>query len=211
MEESTLIYLVRHGETTANAANTLQGQSDVPLNEKGLHQAELVGARLRKKHFDAIVSSDLSRAALTACAIADGRPVEYTPLLREWDLGEWVGLSWDEVAEKFPGEAAMFKSGNPDALVSGGESRREFHARAAKIVQWLCDEYKGKEVLCVSHGGIIRAIFQVISGAGVSVPSVRTDNTCICCIRYFHTSGKWQIVTWNDTAHLEGMTLSTGW
>ena len=210
MEETTVIYLVRHGETTANAANTLQGQSDGPLNEKGLHQAELAGARLRKKHFDAIVSSDLSRAAVTAQTIAEGRPVELTPLLREWDLGDWVGLSWDEIAEKFPEESAMFKSGNPDALVPGGESRREFYARAAKIVQWLCDEYKGKEVLCVSHGGILRAIFQVIAGGSSSL-SVKTDNTCICCIKYFHTSGKWQIVTWNDTAHLEGMTLSTGW
>ena len=210
MEESTLIYLVRHGETTANAANTLQGQSDVPLNEKGLQQAEQVGARLRKKHFDAILSSDLSRAAVTARVIAGGRPVEHTPLLREWDLGKWVGLSWEQVAEAFPEEAAMFKSGDPDALVSGGESRREFHARAAKILQWLCEEYKGKEVLCVSHGGVIRAIFQVIMGSSASC-SVRTDNTCICCIKYFHSSGKWQIITWNDTAHLEGMTLSTGW
>ena len=133
MENKTTIYLIRHGETDANVTNTIQGQSDVPLNGKGLHQAELAGARLRKKHFDAIVSSDLSRAAVTAQTIAEGRPVELTPLLREWDLGDWVGLSWDEIAEKFPEESAMFKSGNPDALVPGGESRREFYARAAKI------------------------------------------------------------------------------
>ena len=63
MEAITTLYLVRHGETAANVTATLQGQSDVPLNENGLEQARLVGKRLRNTPFDAIWSSDLSRAA----------------------------------------------------------------------------------------------------------------------------------------------------
>ena len=82
MEQTTAIYLVRHGETTANVSNVLQGQSDVPLNEQGLKQAALIGARLREKHFDFIASSDLSRAAVTAREIAGEREIFFTPLLR---------------------------------------------------------------------------------------------------------------------------------
>ena len=71
MNQYTILYLVRHGETEANVTNTLQGQSDVRLNEKGIRQAQLVGKRLRDQHFDVILSSDLSRAAVTAAEIAN--------------------------------------------------------------------------------------------------------------------------------------------
>ena len=212
MGNTTTIYLVRHGQTAANATNTIQGQSDVPLDETGLLQAELVGKRLRKQHFDVIFSSDLSRAAVTAGSIADGREVIFDRNLREWDLGDWVGLTFDEIKEKFPAEAADFTSGSMDAGVSGGESRRQFHDRAGSVMENIISLYPGKTVLCVTHGGVLRAIFRnIMCDPECHVRMIRTDNTCICCIKYFHTSGKWQIVTWNDTAHLEGMTLSTGW
>jgi broad specificity phosphatase PhoE len=210
MEETTTIYLVRHGETAANVTNTLQGQSDVPLNANGLKQAALAAERLKNKHFDFILSSDLSRAAVTAKTIAGERPVETFPILREWDLGEWVGLTWDEIGEKFPEELAAFRAGDPDAVISGGESRRQFNDRAAKILQWLTESYPGKELLCVSHGGVIRSIFRVIMGAEAA-KHVRTDNTCVCVIRYFYKTCQWQIITWNDISHLEGWNLSTGW
>ena len=126
MDQYTTLYLVRHGETEANVTNTLQGQSDVLLNETGLRQAQLIGKRLREKPFDEIWSSDLSRAAVTAQEIAGTREVKYSTLLREWDLGEWVGLSWSDIAEKYPEESRQFSSGDPEALVPGGESRRQF-------------------------------------------------------------------------------------
>ena len=211
VEETTVIYFVRHGETTANATNTLQGQSDVPLNEKGIKQAELAAGRLREKHFDLILSSDLSRAAATAQAIAGERKISYSKLLREWDLGEWVGLNWTQIAEKFPQESAAFSAGDMDAAVPGGESRRQFYDRAQQVLQWLTEEFRGKTLLCVSHGGFLRAVFRVASGLHSGFKNVRTDNTCICCIKYHHTSKEWQLVTWNDIAHLEGQTLSTGW
>lgn len=211
MELYTTLYLVRHGETEANVTNTLQGQSDVLLNENGLRQAQLVGKRLREKPFDVIWSSDLSRAAVTAKEIAGEREVRFTPLLREWDLGEWVGLTWSQVAEKFPEEAEQFSSGDPDAEVSGGESRRRFHERAAKVLQWVTEEYAGKSVLCVSHGGLLRAVFQAASGVQLNSHFLRTDNTCVCCFRYAHASGKWQLVLWNDTSHLDSQALSSGW
>lgn len=210
MEETTTIYLVRHGETTANVTGTLQGQSDVPLNEKGLEQARLVAERLKYKHFDRILSSDLSRAAVTAKTIAGSRAVETFPILREWDLGAWAGLTMDEIAIKFPDEYEAVRSGDPEGKISGGESYREFNARAKKILQWLTESFPGKELLCVSHGGVIRSIFRAIMGAE-AVKHIRTDNTCICVIRYFHESCKWQIVTWNEISHLENQKLSTGW
>ena len=211
MNQYTTVYLVRHGETEANVTGTLQGQSDVLLNENGLKQAQLVGKRLREKHFDVIWSSDLSRAAVTAGEIAGERQVNLTPLLREWDLGDWVGLTWSQVAEKFPEESKQFSSGSMDAEVSGGESRRQFHERAARVLRWLAEDYPGKTVLCVSHGGLLRAIFQAAAGIQVHGNFLRTDNTCVCCFKYAHSTGKWQLVLWNDTSHLDSQALSSGW
>lgn len=211
MDQYTILYLVRHGETEANVTNTLQGQSDVLLNSNGLEQARLVGRRLREKHFDVIWSSDLSRAAVTAAEIAGERQVRLSPLLREWDLGDWVGLTWSQVGEKFPEEARAFSSGDLDAVVSGGESRREFYERAADVLQWIVRDYPGKTVLCVSHGGMLRAMFHAAAGMVVHGDFLRTDNTCVCCLKYNHRTGKWQLVTWNDTSHLESQALSSAW
>ena len=209
MDLTTTIYLVRHGETEANVTNTLQGQSDVPLNAKGVEQARLVGRRLRSKPFDVIWSSDLSRAAVTAREIAGERTITYTPLLREWDLGNWVGLTWSEIAEKYPEEAGEFKAGTLDAVIPGGETRRQFHDRAKKILDTLTETFPGKTVLCVSHGGVLRAMFSVLFQPQNA--RIRTDNTCLCCLRHSHADGSWVLVTWNDIAHLDGEALSSGW
>lgn len=206
----TIIYLVRHGETEANVTETLQGQSDVPLNGNGLMQARQVGERLRKKHFDVIRSSDLSRARITAEAIAGERQITFDPFLREWDLGEWVGLKWSEISEKYPAEAAAFKKGSMDSPVPGGESRKAFYARAERVLKELIAAFPGKEILCVSHGGMLRAMLNVAAKGTLPI-SIRTDNTCFCCLKYLHSSESWQMVFWNDTSHLEGQKLSNGW
>lgn len=211
MENKTTIYLIRHGETDANVTNTIQGQSDVPLNENGLYQAELAAARFGKMHFDMIFSSDLSRAAVTARKIAGEREITFTPELREWHLGKLEGLSYDRAAEKFPGEMAAFRSGSPDAEFPGGESRREFRDRARRIISTLIDTYPGKTLLCVTHGGLLRAIFQNITGINCHARMIRTDNTCFCGFTFSHDSQQWQMLCWNDTAHLEGRALNGGW
>ena len=73
----TTVYFLRHGETDANINGIIQGQSDVPLNENGIIQAEIAGKRMLKMHFDAIYSSDLSRAAKTAQYAAYSRNIIY--------------------------------------------------------------------------------------------------------------------------------------
>ena len=97
MMNRTEFYIVRHGETAANSRNVVQGQNDVPLNETGLAQAARLAERLKAVHFDAVYASDLSRAMRTARIIAPGAAVVPLPELREWNLGDWVGLPFGEV------------------------------------------------------------------------------------------------------------------
>jgi 2,3-bisphosphoglycerate-dependent phosphoglycerate mutase len=85
------ILLVRHGETAGNAARILQ-RADVPLNERGIRQAEQLARRLLDHGFAHVVCSDLLRARMTAAALAarSGAEIEESPLLQERNFGVCV-------------------------------------------------------------------------------------------------------------------------
>ena len=91
----TRFCLVRHGETAWNAEGRLQGQIDIPLNAAGRAQAEATAARLAAHRFDALYSSDLSRALETAAPAATllGLQTRPTPSLRERQFGGFQGLT----------------------------------------------------------------------------------------------------------------------
>ena len=202
MDKYTTIYMVRHGETSANATRMIQGQTDVPLNENGLLQADLVAARLKNRPFAAIYSSDLSRALVTARKIADGRTVSPDSDLREWHLGHWQGLHLDEVKAVFADEYAAYSCDDPEMTVSGGESNAEFLARVARVMDKLAARHPGEDILCVTHGGFVcKALKYVLKYVSVPVPPCM-DNTAIFAFRTL--DGKnWQLLCWNDSAHLE--------
>src|SRR5437879_8293186 len=94
----TTFYFVRHGESEGNAARVFTGQTDSPLTERGRQQAEAVADELAGVKFDRIVSSDLSRTRDTADVIAKrhGMRVEVVPELREIDVGDQTGKTFDE-------------------------------------------------------------------------------------------------------------------
>ena len=103
----------RHGRTEWNLDGRMQGQADVPLDAVGVAQAADAAARLASLNPARIVSSDLSRAAVTAAALSSltGVEVEYDEALREIDIGEWAGLTSEEVAAKFPDFAEVIARG----------------------------------------------------------------------------------------------------
>lgn len=72
----TVIYLIRHGETMWNREKRLQGHIDIGLNEKGFWQAQQLGKYLSSRPITAVISSDLSRAADTAQAVASHHQIE---------------------------------------------------------------------------------------------------------------------------------------
>lgn len=112
----TRLIVWRHGNTEWNADGRVQGQTDVPLNDLGREQARAAAAVLAELRPDAIVSSDLRRAADTAAALAalTGLPVRPDARLRERYFGHWQGLALSEVAERFPEEYARWRAGDPD-------------------------------------------------------------------------------------------------
>ena len=194
------VFFVRHGETTANAEGILQGQSDFPLSAAGRRQAACLAARLAGKPFDAIFTSDLSRASDTAEAIAAGRPVVRTPLLREWGFGDWQGRRIEDLRRESPREFGLFAADSPLFVPPGGESAAAFRARAAEVLERLAADHAGETVLCVTHGGLLKQMLKLVLNAEKPPHLPVCGNASLSCFRLVR--GLWQLVFWNDCSHL---------
>ena len=178
MSTSTTLYLVRHGESEANAAGVFAGQTDSPLTPKGREQAKVVATALRPIHFDRIVTSTLSRTKDTAAEIAAGRgvPVEAFADLNEIDLGDAAGKPFDEV-RGLPGyESDGFHQW------PGGESLDQVVTRAMRVIDRLAAESPGTTICIVGHGGVTRILvskFMEVLPKLIRVPATNTNITIV--------------------------------
>jgi probable phosphoglycerate mutase len=150
----TELWLIRHGQTDWNVEGRYQGQIDIPLNAKGLEQARELGKRLAGSKFEAIYSSDLSRASQTADVLAEmlGLPVNLHPGLREINHGEWEGQTIAEVHERYAPFITERKSNLLDSRPPGGESPREVAQRVAATADMIHQAHPSGVVMLVAHG-----------------------------------------------------------
>jgi broad specificity phosphatase PhoE len=150
----TLLCLVRHGQTDWNLEGRYQGQSDVPLNERGRAQAQALASQLQGERFASIYSSDLKRAKETADIVAVPLclPVISEPRLREIDQGEWEGQLVDVIADRY---AQLWQKRVVDPAnvrPPGGETVGEVAARVNAAVDDIVRLHPEVPVLIVSHG-----------------------------------------------------------
>jgi broad specificity phosphatase PhoE len=163
------IWLVRHGQTEWNRIGRYQGQADEPLNAAGIAQAHELAARMAGEHFDAIFSSDLSRARMTAEIIAGslGMSVSFDSRLREIDQGEWEGMYFTDIVSRFEEELVRHR-GDPSNGPPGGESVTQVAQRAAAAAGDIARAYPGGKVLVVSHGLTISTLLAAARGTPLS-------------------------------------------
>jgi broad specificity phosphatase PhoE len=172
MSEASLL-LIRHAESSWNAAGRWQGHGDPPLSDRGRAQANALARELACETIDVLVSSDLRRAAETAAIVGQARGLqpELNPRLRELDLGDWEGLTSDQI-ERTAGDALRrLNDGDLDVRPGGGENLRELEQRAFSVVTELVDAHLGRRLAIVTHLGVIRALL------GKSCGSVRGAGT----------------------------------
>ena len=215
----TTIYLVRHGQTEGNAKNLAQGYSDVPLNETGRAQANLLGERLKNRHFDAIYSSDSIRALQTAEPLLQLRPdytIETSSAVREKNYGDCEGYSWQQLRDEYPDTFAQILDPaiGSDVRFPGGESDREHMARVANFTRNIAEKHDADaEILVFSHGGSIKAAASFMCNFRLEDKwRLKTDNASISSIISEPTwrDDGWQINYWNDTHHLSLAQLELG-
>ena len=193
---ATTLYFVRHGESEANAARLFTGHLDSPLTETGRRQAVAVADALAGVRVDRVVSSDLSRALHTAGEIAarHGLPVETDQALREIDLGEMAGRSFDD--------ARAHPDWNEDGFVQwpGGESLDAVFERAFAVVQRIVAESPGQTVVIVGHGGVTRILVSHFLGLLPKLERTRAANTNIT--RVTADRGTFRVEQLFDGSHL---------
>ena len=160
----TTILLVRHAETEWNRTRRWQGHANPPLNPEGRRQADELARALARDRFDAIYSSDLRRAYETADAVARGRELEVVldPGLREIDVGEWSGLTTAEIESRYVNGFGRHLMGGDGW--EHGETHAAMSARVISAVSRIAEAHPDGRVLCVLHGGTIRALLAHAEG-----------------------------------------------
>ena len=199
-------FLVRHGETDWNVEGRAQGQMHVPLNDKGLAQAEAIAARLRPMRFTAAYASDLRRVTQTAEAIMRGRdlPLATLPALRERSFGEWESLTFTEMEARYPERYAALFAGDDTSAPPGGESERQLYERVAVGVDRLREQHGGDDgnLLVVAHGGsLCAAIVRLLGLPSASMERFSFGN-CGLSIVTVYEGGFATLGLLNDTSHL---------
>lgn len=157
------LLLLRHAQSVWNADGRWQGWADPPLSPEGEAQAHRAAARLvGEAPFEFVASSDLLRAVRTAEILAADLelsvPLTIESGLREYDVGDWSGCTFEQIEARWPGGVAHFAQGDPPP---GGEERAAFDARVLaggrRVAQQARAAGAGR-MLIVAHGGVVRAL-----------------------------------------------------
>lgn len=190
-----VVSLARHGETAWSLSGQHTGLTDLPLTERGEHDARRLGERLKGAAFAAVFTSPLVRARRT-CEIAGfGAAATVDPDLVEWNYGKYEGLTSAQIHAEAP-DWRLFRDGCP-----AGESPAEVAARADRVVARV--RAVGGDVLIFSSGHFLRML-----GArwlGLAPDGGRylfLATASLSALGYEHGSSDPVIRLWDDTSHL---------
>jgi phosphoserine phosphatase len=164
------IYLVRHGQTSWNQDQRLQGLRDIPLDRTGIRQSHRLAEWYRKTGVRRIVSSPLHRARGTAQILSKrtARAAIIDDRLREIDHGPWTGLRLESIEERFPDEFATWSFFPERLRMPDGESLIAVYGRCTRALLDLIKENPNEDVLVVSHGVVNALLLCAAIGTGLS-------------------------------------------
>ena len=171
------LYLIRHGETDYNNALRFQGQTDIPLNQKGIEQAEKAADFFRDIPLQAIYTG------------VKGMEVQETDALREMSFGIWENMNSKDIQKKYAKEWKDFFASPARTTIPQGESMLAVQKRAYPTVQEILDRYPEGDVAFVAHGGIIRVLMCTMLGLDLNRAwHLHVGNASITCFYYWGRS-----------------------
>jgi alpha-ribazole phosphatase len=156
----TRVWLIRHGEPAEEARHRCYGSLDVGLSEKGRAQMAEIAQYLKPESLAAIYTSPSSRALDSARILAAGQscPFEIVQDLREIDFGDFEGLSYDEIAARYPELYRQWMEKPTEVQFPNGESFSEMRDRILRAFDGIQSERRGQTFVIVSHGGVNRVL-----------------------------------------------------
>jgi len=199
----TRIYVVRHGETQWNREEVFRGTKDIPLNDTGKKQAEMVGLYFSHIPVNRIISSPLSRALQTALAIGKTTNIAVDTMeeFTDMNFGIWEGLALREVEERFPLDFSLWKLSPDKIRIESGETlaivRDRISAGLANI------SYDREDtVVIVTHRVICKILILYALGLGNDhFWDMKYDPGSISLLEY--DNEMYTLIFNNDTCHLD--------
>lgn len=201
----THIFIARHGETEYNRTNRIQGRGiNEPLNDTGRSQAQAIGEMLGAKSIQYVFSSSLKRSMETAQIIADRLMLEIESYqeLDEMNFGIIEGQPIEDIGHHLEELHKNWKSGNTTFALDEGESPEQVLQRVLWRMDLLLKEHRGRTMLFVLHGRLIRILLSHWLGYGLrEMHRVKHQNGALYHMRL---QGKEiQPVFLNEISHLQ--------
>jgi broad specificity phosphatase PhoE len=166
---STVIHLVRHGQTVLNSEVRFRGRRDVPLNDIGRREALEAARTLGHAGIEAVYASPLSRALEVGTAIAGAAGLDD---VHQWDglvnldYGRWEGLTAEQSREIDPDEWERYRSDPEEARCPDGERLAAAADRIVRALHDLAKRHPGGTIAAVSHGVMLRlAVLRVVGAS----------------------------------------------
>ena len=184
--------LIRHGATDWSEEGRHTGWTDIPLNPDGHRQASSLRPRLERCIFELVLCSTLQRAVATCEAAGWRSRAELDPDLREWNYGDYEGLTTPEIRERDPGWT-LWDSGVPN-----GETIGDVAARADRVLERIRPA-RG-DVALFAHGHFLRVLAARWIGASARMAQhLALSTATVSALGWEHD---WPTITlWNDDAH----------
>jgi len=199
---TTRIFLIRHGQTNANADGVYMGWSNENLNELGYAQAQRLVLKLANMSIASIYTSPLQRAITTATILAESHDLKLKVIddLTEIRLGDWQGLHSDEIKKNWPELWQQSRIDPSEVILPGGESYKNVTNRAVRAFQTIVSTNQGKQVAIITHEAIIKVLIAHILGVPNSIyRKIEVDNGSLSIIQ---AGENLKLIRLNDISHL---------
>ncbi len=203
--------LTRHGSTPRSEPEQHLGQRiDIELSDAGREAARALARRLAGVEFARVVSSPLRRSRETAAIVTDA-PVETDPRLAEMDYGEWEGLTYEQINERYGDVRRLWEADPASLACPGGESGDDVARRVRSWLEDMIEATEGPEeqrVLAVAHSTTNRVLLAVALGVPVRDyrRRFRQEPANLTVLRFSGPRGSGaQLLLGNDVGHLRGL------
>ena len=164
MQPQTTLWLIRHAEVEEAYHSVFGGRIDMGLSPRGNQQAEVLGQFLHDQGITALYASPMKRVRETLKPFLEKETLEPIILqdLREVDFGDWTGLHWTEVQDRFGVSALTWLDELERDGIPGAESGRVLRARVEPCLRQILREQPGGQVAVACHGGVIRMLLSIL-------------------------------------------------
>ena len=201
----TIIYLVRHTQTTGNVEKRLTGRTDYELTEDGKIFVHKLTERLKEVRFESAYSSASDRTLKTILPLAKLNNLEIIreDNLDEMDFGIYDGWTWEEVNKVNPKIDQLHKEKNEIMEIPKQESTEEVAKRMYNEIEKIARDNLGKTILICSHGVAIEAFIRKVKNQSFleEVEENSQKNTSVNILVY--DNGKFTVELLNDISHIE--------